>query len=213
MSDRLKEIKMQELKNMFFYTFGIVPLDNYDVVGDGITDNRLAIQQAIYDAIEVGAKYIFVTKGEYYYSQTLNKADEVIFIGNSTGAYIKDVEIKQFPINVEEQKQNSIDYSTEEHIIGTWVDGKTIYQRAVEFNNKNFDSSTIIFSNINIDTVIDFKFKGVDNGKIFTDYFSNGKFESSTTRYTISDNNIYSTLQGVTFTKAIFIIEYTKNTD
>lgn len=97
MSDRLKEIKIQELKNMFFYTFGIVPLDNYDVVSDGITDNRLAIQQAIYDAIEVGTKYIFVTKGEYYYSQTLNKVDEVIFIGNNTSTYIKDIEIRQFP--------------------------------------------------------------------------------------------------------------------
>lgn len=97
MSDRLKEIKIQELKNMFFYTFGIVPLDNYDVVGDGLTDNRLAIQQAIYDAIEVGTKYIFVTKGEYYYNQTLNKADEVIFIGNNTNTYIRDIEIRQFP--------------------------------------------------------------------------------------------------------------------
>ena len=97
MSDRLKEIKIQELKNMFFYTFGIVPLDNYDVVGDGITDNRLAIQQAIYDAIEAKTKYIFVTKGEYYYSQPLNKIDEVIFIGNNASTYIKDVEIRQFP--------------------------------------------------------------------------------------------------------------------
>lgn len=97
MSERLKEIKMQELKNMFFYTFGIVPLDAYGVVGDGISDNRLAIQQAIYDAIEAGTKYIFVTKGEYYYSQVLNKVDEVIFIGNNTSTYIKDIEIRQFP--------------------------------------------------------------------------------------------------------------------
>ncbi len=58
----INEIKMQELKNLFFYTFGIVPLQNYNVVGDGMTDNRLGIQQAIYDAIEVGAKYIFVPR-------------------------------------------------------------------------------------------------------------------------------------------------------
>lgn len=58
----INEIKMQELKNLFFYTFGIVPLQNYNVIGDGITDNRLGIQQAIYDAIEVGTKYIFVPK-------------------------------------------------------------------------------------------------------------------------------------------------------
>lgn len=93
----LNEIKMTELKNMFFYTFGIVPLDYYNVVGDGFTDNRLAIQQAIYDAISVGAKYIFVTKGNYYYSQQLFRASDVIFVGNNTESHIENVEIRQFP--------------------------------------------------------------------------------------------------------------------
>lgn len=93
----INEIKMQELKDMFFYTFGIVPLQNYNVVGDGITDNRLGIQQAIYDAIEVGAKYIFVPKGNYYYSGSLFKTDEVIFIGNNTDTEIQGIDIRQFP--------------------------------------------------------------------------------------------------------------------
>lgn len=93
----VNEIKMTELKNMFFYTFGIVPLDYYNVVGDGFTDNRLAIQQAIYDAISVGAKYIFVTKGNYYYSQQLFRASDVIFVGNNTESHIENVEIRQFP--------------------------------------------------------------------------------------------------------------------
>ena len=97
MSDRLRELKMQELKNLFFYTFGIVPLQNYNVVGDGITDNRLELQQAIYDAIDVGTKYIFVPKGEYYYSGTLNRSNEVIFIGNNVDTYIEGIEIRQFP--------------------------------------------------------------------------------------------------------------------
>lgn len=90
-------IKMQELKDMFFYVFGIVALQNYNVVGDGMTDNRLGIQQAIYDAIEVGAKYIFVPKGNYYYSGNLFKTDEVIFIGNNTDTEIQGIEIRQFP--------------------------------------------------------------------------------------------------------------------
>ena len=84
----INEIKMQELKDMFFYTFGIVPLQNYNVVGDGITDNRLGIQQAIYDAIENKVKYIFVPKGNYYYSGQLFKTDEVILIGKKTTEYI-----------------------------------------------------------------------------------------------------------------------------
>lgn len=97
MSDISKEIKMQELKDLFFYVFGVVPLQNYGVIGDGMTDNRLNIQQAIYDAIDVGAKYIFVPAGEYYYSNQLFKADEVIFIGNNTRASIDGIEIRQFP--------------------------------------------------------------------------------------------------------------------
>ena len=93
----INEIKMEELKNMFFYTFGIVPLQYYNVVGDGFTDNRLGIQQAIYDAIEVGTKYIFVPKGNYYYSGNLFKTDQVIFIGNNTDAQIEGIDIRQFP--------------------------------------------------------------------------------------------------------------------
>lgn len=89
-------MKLEELKNLFFYTFGIVPLQYYNVVGDGITDNRLKIQQAIYDAIEVKAKYIFVPKGEYYYSAQLFRTDEVIFCGNNVDAKIKGIEIRQF---------------------------------------------------------------------------------------------------------------------
>ena len=97
MSNKIQEMKIQELKDLFFYTFGIVPLQNYGVVGDGMTDNRLKIQQAIYDAIEVGAKYIFVSKGNYYYSNQLFRKDEVIFIGNSIDTVISGIEIRQFP--------------------------------------------------------------------------------------------------------------------
>lgn len=93
----INELKINELKDMFFYTFGIVPLQNYGAIGDGMTDNRLQIQQAIYDAIEVGAKYIFVPKGNYYYSGQLFQSDQVIFIGNNIDTQIEDIEIRQFP--------------------------------------------------------------------------------------------------------------------
>ena len=97
MSDKIQEIRMQELRDLFFNVFGVVPLQNYGVIGDGITDNRLKIQQAIYDAIEVEAKYIYVPSGEYYYSNNLFRTDEVIFIGNNTRAKIEGIEIRQFP--------------------------------------------------------------------------------------------------------------------
>lgn len=100
-------MRLEELKNMFFYVFGIVPLQSYNVIGDGMTDNRLNIQQAIYDAIEVGAKYIFVPKGEYYYSNQLFRTDEVIFIGNNIDAKIEGVEIRQFPALWDEAQASS----------------------------------------------------------------------------------------------------------
>lgn len=99
MSDIHRDIQITQLKNMFFYTFGIVPLDYYNVVGDGITDNRLQIQQAINDAIANNIKYIFVTKGEYYYSNSLRDTDKVTFIGNSVETFIEGIEIMQFPDN------------------------------------------------------------------------------------------------------------------
>ena len=100
-------MKLEELKNLFFYTFGIVPLQAYNAIGDGMTDNRLKIQQAIYDAIDVGAKYIFVPKGEYYYSNQLFRADEVIFIGNNVDAKIEGIEIRQFPTLWNESQASS----------------------------------------------------------------------------------------------------------
>lgn len=100
-------MRLEELKNMFFYTFGIVPLQAYNAIGDGMTDNRLKIQQAIYDAIDVGAKYIFVPKGEYYYSNQLFRADEVIFCGNSVDSKIEGIEIRQFPDMFNEAQASS----------------------------------------------------------------------------------------------------------
>lgn len=97
MEDIRKHTSLLQLKNMFFYTFGIIPLDYYNARGDGITDNRLQLQQAINDAITAGIKYIFVPKGEYYYSNNLNRKDEVIWIGNNADSSIAGVTIRQFP--------------------------------------------------------------------------------------------------------------------
>ena len=97
MSEIQNRANLSQLRDIFFYTFGIVPLQNYGVIGDGITDNRTKIQKAIYDAISMKAKYIFVPKGEFYYYGNLFKKDEVIFVGNNLDAKINNVEIRQFP--------------------------------------------------------------------------------------------------------------------
>ena len=155
MSNRINELKMNELKDMFFYTFGIVPLQNYGVIGDGMTDNRLKIQQAIYDAIEVGAKYIFVPKGNYYYSQQLFKASEVIFIGNNVDTYIQDIEIRQFPDLWNESQATSPAITPVAGIIlyaGQDVPGNYLECNGQEVNTEDYSSLYAILNNIDLET-------------------------------------------------------------
>lgn len=156
MSDKVQELKMEELKDLFFYTFGIVPLQNYGVVGDGMTDNRLQIQQAIYDAIEAGAKYIFVPKGEYYYGNQLFKTDEVIFIGNNTSTTIKDIEIRQFPDLWNEAQATTPALTPIAGIIlyaGQTIPNNYLACNGQTVNTEDYLSLYIILNNINLETV------------------------------------------------------------
>lgn len=156
MSDKVQELKMEELKDLFFYTFGIVPLQNYGVTGDGMTDNRLQIQQAIYDAINVGAKYIFVPKGEYYYDNQLFKTDEVIFIGNNISTTIEGIEIRQFPDLWNEAQATTPALTPIGGII--LYAGQTIPESYLECNGQtvntgNYLNLYIILNDINLETV------------------------------------------------------------
>lgn len=130
----INELKLDELKNLFFYTFGIVPLQNYNVIGDGITDNRLALQQAIYDAISINCKYIFAPKGNYYYSNTLFQSDKVIFVGNSIDTKIKDIEIRQFPDLWNESQAQSSSLVPIGGIV--LYAGKTIHENYLQCNGQ-----------------------------------------------------------------------------
>lgn len=45
-------------------------------------------------------------------------------------------------------------YSTEETVIGTWVDGKPIYRKVIIINNPNIGTSTYNIQELNIDELI-----------------------------------------------------------
>lgn len=48
-------------------------------------------------------------------------------------------------------------YSTQEHIVGTWIDGKTIFERTVELTNITISASSgysYDISSWNVDTII-----------------------------------------------------------
>lgn len=156
MSDKMRQLKMEELKDLFFYVFGIVPLQNYGVIGDGMTDNRLKIQQAIYDAIEVGAKYIFVPKGEYYYDNQLFKTNEVIFIGNNTQTKIKGIEIRQFPDLWNEAQETTSALVPISGIIlfaGQNVPNNYLECDGQEINTMDYLALYSILTNVNVETI------------------------------------------------------------
>lgn len=51
----------------------------------------------------------------------------------------------------------AVHYSTDEHVVGTWIDGSTIYEKVQHFQNVTFDSNGEIrldFSSLNADLII-----------------------------------------------------------
>ena len=56
----------------------------------------------------------------------------------------------------------SLDYSTDEKVVGTWIDGKTVFQRTIEYTSTTYTDSKKrrtfnLFSIQNVDTMIDCK--------------------------------------------------------
>lgn len=68
----------------------------YGLVGDGVTDNTVALQALIDEAISAGRKMIFFPHGAYYVTSLTND-DQVVFVGDNAwfvGGY--DGVIQQF---------------------------------------------------------------------------------------------------------------------
>lgn len=105
-------------------------------------------------------------------------------------------------------------YTTEETVIGTWIDGKPIYRRVftgdfgtigTSFINLTSKISTINKTNINM--ILNVWAKGIYQGNIYQ-YSSGFKYESR------NDNNYYIQMLGSDVQNVdTIIIEYTKTTD
>lgn len=107
---------------------------------------------------------------------------------------------------------NDTDYSTDEKIVGTWVDGKPLYQCTFEVNNPSTDWGEIILANKSVSYVhkvgAEFYRGGFFNSEFFnstSDFVSCGVFAGSNLACRIKQAGN----SGIT--KAIFIIQYTKS--
>lgn len=113
---------------------------------------------------------------------------------------------------------NSINYSTNEQLIGTWIDGKPLYKRTFYYDNQSglvSGNNKIIQldSAINV-TKLDGFLVASDTNQRWILPYSKG---SSTTSIIITNDhfiNIYITDDSWSSTRKIYItIEYTKTTD
>ena len=107
------------------------------------------------------------------------------------------------------------EYSTEEKIVGKWIDGKTIYEKVINSGYlQNASSISINVLNLNIDSIIQLK------GMTFTDDKTNfrpitlGTSDNNAIRIDFTNNNIrIFTWSNWSKYNSFIIIQYTKTTD
>lgn len=106
--------------------------------------------------------------------------------------------------NVASIQSNKNVYSTDEQIIGTWIDGKPIYRKVLNINIKLISNMWIDIedvSNLNIDTLTD---------KIF---YREGDYAIYSVMYTRVENDKLQCFNSGDDIVVRVVIEYTKTTD
>ena len=118
---------------------------------------------------------------------------------------------------------SSVNYSTNEQVIGTWIDGKPLYQKTIVTNNSTINTDVILsVIDLNIDTLVSivggYKRIATWANLEFMYHFNCYENEqyNSYLRYSITNNEIqYSIRLGTdeTTNYQIFTLQYTKTTD
>ena len=101
------------------------------------------------------------------------------------------------------------EYSTNETVIGTWIDGKPLYRKVVIIDNP---SNKMTFSIANIDEAINVRWSQVFNSSsVYFSYSSDGA-TNSIIHFESTSKNFVITTSGAFTGKMVAIIEYTKTT-
>ena len=104
-------------------------------------------------------------------------------------------------------------YSTDETIIGTWIDGKPLYRLVVQANITNSSCSITMSNNIKDVVKMSGIFKqSIGNTVPLPQYTSNTNYEFM--YHDVSSNTlVIKTGSGFSTGQAIVFVEYTKTTD
>lgn len=104
-------------------------------------------------------------------------------------------------------------YSTEEQVVGEWIDGKPVYERIVTGITLT-DKTVVSFGISDIDELVEFTFiKGFRDGNTWyrnTYYYKDTDYLSLLSS---TDGTVYCLCPSKTYTNAMFKVRYTKTTD
>lgn len=105
------------------------------------------------------------------------------------------------------------EYSTEEKVVGTWIDGKPIYERVIHVENFIIGNNEIPLENL--DTIINYS-----GSLILTDYAGYKRFfpyvqNANTSKVVINhyNNTKFVVISAFTCNTIYITIQYTKTTD
>lgn len=102
------------------------------------------------------------------------------------------------------------EYSTEEQVIGTWINGKPLYRKVLHYDSLTIENSTTkttLTHNIGMSAVVNASFSG--SATWTAGYY----FDNMLVEFKVNSNNIimsYHETQKASFTNVNIILEYTK---
>lgn len=112
--------------------------------------------------------------------------------------------------NIYDDMTKSDVYSTTETAIGTWINGKTIYRKVIQFTTGSSDSS-MIYNDNNLDTLIKATgFISYGSGYHKIGGYANSSYYSLI-QYNSSEKKLYIYYKGYSSKNGYMILEYTKN--
>lgn len=103
-------------------------------------------------------------------------------------------------------------YSTEEKVVGTWIDGKPIYRKVFDYSNELWSSGNKDISNLNIEQITSSYFIGCDNADGSGHQWAQGTIGNSTRLLYFANDYSVMKREGAFYYKYV-ILEYTKTTD
>ena len=108
-------------------------------------------------------------------------------------------------------------YSIDEQVVGTWIDGKPIYRKVIYFGSLPNKATKSVAHNItNLDVIVDFYGLTCDSTNVYIPLPATNNISNAYTTYILIDATNISIRNGADmsdYVRTYITLEYTKTTD